>query len=307
MKLINDIINELIDTEKSISSPLLKTKVLASRLQNANLLNWVSNELKGYSKEKELPEYRKHRGTITGCYINGTMQYNNQPIVTIGLSNESLENLHSMNFSQSISTLESLKKGKKSSTLEHSFSAEWVSIIQSNWRKRGAPYLQLINCKTSIAVNSVDEILAFVRNNLLDFMLQIDAEFGNITEIEELKTKQSEITTIMKQTIINTTGDGNVLNTGDKAEINATINISKGNKEELSKHLNEMGISETDSSELLKIIDTEEPNKENQTFGKKVNTWTQTMLGKALDGTWNIGIGAAGNLIADAVKSYYGM
>ncbi|NLP59293.1 hypothetical protein, partial [Lutibacter sp. B1] len=34
MKLINDIINELVDTDKSINSPLLKTKVLASRLQN---------------------------------------------------------------------------------------------------------------------------------------------------------------------------------------------------------------------------------------------------------------------------------
>ncbi|MBK7490043.1 MAG: hypothetical protein IPI74_09620 [Bacteroidales bacterium] len=61
MKLINDIINELIDTEKSIVSPLLKTKVLASRLGNDVLLTWVSNELKGYENKDELPDYRKFK------------------------------------------------------------------------------------------------------------------------------------------------------------------------------------------------------------------------------------------------------
>jgi hypothetical protein len=38
MKLINVIINELIDTDKSISAPLLNTKVLASTFQNEGLL-----------------------------------------------------------------------------------------------------------------------------------------------------------------------------------------------------------------------------------------------------------------------------
>ncbi len=151
------------------------------------------------------------------------------------------------------------------------------------------------------------EILTYVRNNLLDFMLKIDSEFGNITEIEELKTKKKEIATIMNQTIINNTGDGNVVNTGDKATITSTITISKGNKEELSKHLQDIGLTTDDTNELIQVIDTEEPDFEKKTFGKAVNSWTQKMLGKALDGSWNIGIGAAGNLIAEAIKTYYGM
>lgn len=307
MKLINDIINELIDTEISISSPLLKTKVLASRLQNEVLLNWVSNELKGYNSTSGLPDYRKYSGNITGTYINGNMQYNDQPVPTVGLKRDLEEMLLSMDFYQSISSLENLKGENKSEKLEHTFPAELTGLIQQNWRKMGNPYLQLVNCKKSVSVNAVVEILAFVRNNLLDFMLKIDSEFGNITEIEELKTKKEEITTIMNQTIINNSGDGNILNTGEKANITATININKGNIEELTKHLQEIGLSNADTIELIEIIDTEEPNFDNKTFGQKVNTWTQKMLGKALDGSWNIGIGAAGNLIAEAVKSYYGM
>lgn len=308
MKLINDIINELIDTDKSISSPLLKTKVLASRLQNEALLDWVSNELKGYDKSSQLPEYRKYQVvSITGTYINGNMQYHDQPVPTIGLKKQFEDILRSIEFSHSISSLETLKGEHKSRTLEYTFPAELTGLIEQNWRKMGNPYLTLINCKKSISVDAVVEILAFVRNNLLDFMLKIDSEFGNITEIEELKTKKDQITSIMNHTIINTSGDGNVVNTGEKAKISATINISKGSKEELTKHLQDIGLGEEDTSELMEILDNEQPNSDKKTFGQKINIWTHKMLGKALDGSWNIGIGAAGNLITEAIKSYYGM
>ncbi|UUF15077.1 MULTISPECIES: hypothetical protein [Flavobacterium] len=307
MQLINDIINELIDTEKSISSPLLKTKVLASRLQNEVLLNWVSNELKGYDRSEELPYYRTFKGSIVGTYIVGYQQYNNQPVPVEGIDKEFRDSLTNMNFFESVSSLENLKREDGRGKLEHVFPAEVTGIIEENWVNMGNPYLRLINCKRWIAGNTVSGILACVRNNLLDFMLKIDSEFGNITEIEELKNKKGAITTIMNQTIINNNGDGNVLNTGDKAKISANINIVKGSKDELSRSLHEGGVKEEDIAELIEIIDDEEPNFVNNTFGGKVNTWTQKMLGKSLDGSWNIGLAVAGNLITEAVKAYYGM
>lgn len=300
------LINELVDTDKSINSPLLKTKVLASRLQNKELLDWVTNELKGYEKDGDLPKYRKYQGNLTGTYINGTTQYNNQPIPTIGMNEELIKIINSLNFNQSVSSLENLIIENKLGKLEKIFPAELTGLIQDNWRKMGNPYLQLINSKISISSSAITEILSSVRNSLLDFMLKIDAQFGNITEIEELKTKREEISTIMSQTIIHTSGDGNVINTGEKAKIDATITITKGNKQELEKHLKDIGISDKDSAELLEIIDTEEPNREKKTFGEKVNEWTSKTLGKALDGSWNVGIGAAGSLLAEAIGKYYG-
>jgi hypothetical protein len=307
MKLINDIINELIDTEKSISSPLLKTKVLASRLQNETLLKWVSSELKGYERSDFLPEYRKFKGNIIGTFINGDRQYNSQPVPILGLDKEFQASLTDMSFFDSISILEKFQKEGGRGKLEHVFPAEITALIEENWRKMGNPFLQLVNCKRWVAGNVIDGILASVRDSLLDFMLKIDSEFGNITEIEELKTKKEAIATIMNQTIINNNGDGNVLNTGERANISANINITKGNKDELSKRLRKGGVREEDIIELVQFIDEEEPNLVNNTFGEKVNLWTKKMIGKALDGTWNIGIGAAGSLIAEAVKAYYGM
>lgn len=307
MKLVNDIINELIDTDKSISSPLLKTKVLASRLQNETLLKWVSNELKGYDDSDELPIYRKFKGNIVGTFINGNQRYTSQPVPILGLSKKTQDNLTGMKFFESISSLEKINLEDGRTMMGYVFSAEVTGFIEENWRSMGNPYLQLINCQRRVSGSVVEEIIASVRNSLLDFMLKIDSEFGNITEIEELKTKREEIATIMNQTIINTSGDGIIVNTGEKAKITAKINITKGSKDELFRRLKEGGIKEEDIAELIEIIDDEEPNFVNNTFGQKVNIWTQKMLGKALDGSWNIGIGAAGSLVAEVVKAYYGM
>ena len=39
----------------------------------------------------------------------------------------------------------------------------------------------------------------------------------------------------------------------------------------------------------------------------RVNNWIKKMMNKSLDGSWQIGIGTAGTLLADAIKGYYGM
>lgn len=308
MKLVSDIINDLIDNDKSLNSALLKTKVLASRIRNKDLSEWVHKESNGYDTESELPKYRKNIGTyIKGDYILGNMKYTDQPIPIIGIPDKFKTTLSTVNFTNSISSLESYVSGKKSSTLILPLSAEVVGILEENWVNMGNPYLNMINARKVIATNSINEILAQVRNKLLDFMLEIDNEYGNLTEIKDLSEKSSEISKIMNQTIINNTGDGNVLNTGAKAKIEAKIKIQKNNLEELKNHLKDIGISEIDTNELIEILNEEKPNYEKGIFGEKTNSWIQKMMGKALNGTWEIGVGTAGNLLAEGIKSYLGM
>jgi hypothetical protein len=158
--------------------------------------------------------------------------------------------------------------------------------------------------------NVIIDIPSFIRTKLLELVMQIADEFGHEIEIQDYnKKRESNNQTIMQfmNTNITNTGDGNIINTGEKSKIKAQITISKGNKDELVRHLQENGISEQDTDELIEIIDSEEPNKEKKTFGTKVNTWVGKMLNKALDGTWQVGIGVAGGLLAEAIGKYYGM
>ena len=137
----------------------------------------------------------------------------------------------------------------------------------------------------------------------MEFMLEMEKEFGLETELMVLQRNNAKINYIMNNTITNN-GDGNVVNTGEGSTVNAVINISKGNKEQLTKTLKDSGLNNQDIAELLTVIDTEEPEGNN--FGVRVNGWIKKMLEKSLDGTWQTGIGAAGTLLADALKGYYG-
>jgi hypothetical protein len=60
MELISKIINELIDSEKSLSNPLLKTAVLAHKIKNEQLAEWVNSELEGYKNEKKFPHIARY-------------------------------------------------------------------------------------------------------------------------------------------------------------------------------------------------------------------------------------------------------
>lgn len=102
----------------------------------------------------------------------------------------------------------------------------------------------------------------------------------------------------------NTFGNYTTIIVGNDNQVNYTI--TKGNFESLKKLLINSGVSEVDITELKAIIETEEPNRDKKIFGNEINSWISKMISKCLDGSWAIGIGAAGKLLADGIKAFYG-
>lgn len=300
MDLISTIINELVNTDISLTSPLLKTQVLASRIKNQELLNWVTQELNGYSNKEDLPSYRTTYGKITGTYLNGNIHCKNQalPIAHFGKKIDKIA--REITLPQSLQTLESFNVHNNSIGID--FNAEIIAILQNSYSQSN-PYLQLISAKCTTSIGIVKDILSIIRSRLLGLMLKIEEELGSECEIENIKSFNKEITWIMNNTIIN--GDGNFINNGDSAKIKSKIIIRKNNKESLTNSLKEKKVSDADINELLTIIDTEHPK--NGFFGAVINQWIKQMMGKALDGTWQIGIGAAGGVLAEAINHYYGI
>lgn len=296
------------DVQTSISSPLLKTKVLASRLKNEPLLNWASNELAGYV-DVELPAYRQVVGIVecSGQIVEPLRRYemSNYQIPLKMLDQELISALENHNFYESISTLENMIVPHDMQAIYHPFSAEAMGYIQNKWSQDTGLHIAIYSLYRKVSRHSIVQLLSSVRNELLDFMLKIDDEFGNITKIEDLRLKNEQITYIMNNTI-NTTGDGNVINTGDNNTISNTVNISKGSKDDLIKYLESLGCSNDEAVELTDIIDTDNHDHVNKSFGANVNAWIVKMLSKTGETAAKIGIGASGGLIAGAIKSYLG-
>lgn len=103
------------------------------------------------------------------------------------------------------------------------------------------------------------------------------------------------------------TGDGNILNTGNEATIHSTINVKKGNLDTLKHQLTKYGIDDDDIEELAEIVQSEIPNSENNTLGEKSNNWILKIAGKALSGAGKIAIGISSNILANAIRQYYGI
>ena len=104
----------------------------------------------------------------------------------------------------------------------------------------------------------------------------------------------------------NTFGDNTIIVVGDQNKIEATI-INPWDFESLQKLLERNEVERDDIDELKIILDEERPEPETGKLGPRVSKWIGKMVQKCLDGTWLIGIGAAGKLLADAIKAYYGL
>jgi hypothetical protein len=302
MHLIGVILNDLMDNNISLTVPLSKTKVLATRINNQDLLAWVNKELGGYGTDDSVPRYRITQGKLKGDFLYGNRQGTNIPI-TLETNNKTHQRIHTAHFKESVAQLENLSKSE-SRMLKYEFHSPLTRSIEKLLQEVNGPYFQLFSAGLAIPTGFVREILSSIHSRLLDLILALETEFGVEAEISTLKSNNDFITNYVITTI-NNNGDGNVTNTGANTNLNAKISISKGDKEKLKNELMANEIANEDINTLLSIIDTEKI-ADNGVFGEKVNGWVKTMLSKALEGSWNIGISAAGGILANAIEHYYG-
>jgi hypothetical protein len=149
-------------------------------------------------------------------------------------------------------------------------------------------------------INSLKAIISTIRSKLLDFILEVGKQIGNSPITDQVK---KSVEGIFTATI---TGNNNVFLVGDRNVQKVSININKHDFNQLANYFESKGLMESDIQELQSIIDFEEPDIEKKKFGSKVNNWIAKMVGKAATGGWDIAIGAAGSLLAEAIGKYYG-
>lgn len=301
MKIIDDLINELTDKAVHLTDILIKTKVLAFKLKNAELISWVDSELNGYPAEN-IPDYRVVQCQIVGTVSNGYQRANNYPIPLTALDNEMQKMMKTVKLIQSVSSLEQLAIGEKSGKVVMNVPPEMYGYLSKDFDNDFVIEL----ARREIAKVQIIQILTTVRTKLLDFLLKLNEEIGETEDIKPMtegKAKET-VASLFSSAVF---GDNTTIIVGDgnRQNVKNTI-IKKGDFVALEKILQENGVEKTDISELQSIIDTDNPNLEKKELGDKVKGWVKKMFGKATDTTWKVGIGVAGKLLADTIQQYYG-
>lgn len=307
--MITDIIDTLSDDNKSLTTPLLKVKVLASRIGNTELLNWVNSELDGYKNADSLPDYRVAKSIPRGNMQQGYHQENNVtlPIMIFG---ESLANkLIRFHLDQGVKALENLSNGESGDTLTKQFGADFCAFLTEAANKNGQR-ITITHAWVELHISDVIQVLAEIRSKLLDLLLKLETEYPNLES--DLKTDSLDKSQV-NQTIIhvmnnfNTSGDGNIVNTGNENTFNTNITINKGSIDELKAALREIAVPEEDIQEIEEIVTSESPNLDQKTFGQRTNEWLQKMIGKTLNKSWDVSTGAAAGVLTELLKNYFGM
>ena len=314
--LLQEVIDDLVNTDKSLSSPLMKLNYFAKLIKNQDLIEYTHQELNGYDKPDKIPSYRKAVGTLYVDFQAYIHQHTDKPLPISMIDQKYQEVFKYVHIKEGIASVEKLAKeagsGKSSGQMYKPLPMEMLFVLQEPARRLyiSDARIDVIAAKVGFGTSIIIEIPNAIRTKLLDFVMSIGENFGYDIEIETFN-KKAEINnqTIIHQmnTTINNAGDGNVINTGNQNQIENNVTLYKGDIERLQKELQDQGIDDADIQEISEIVATEKPNEDNGRLGEKSNGWISKVINKSLNGIGKIATGISANLLATLVKQYYGM
>lgn len=316
--LLQEVIDDLINVDKTLTSPLLKLNYFAQLVKNTPLVTYTTREMEGYRtvEDSEIPEYRKTPGTLylDLSSLGGATATHAASASLLGQT-EYEDNFRYIIFREGIATIEHMVKdwesgGSKDQYIESALPFEILSSFEKGIRKRN-PRIPIRVTGARILGNAykVTEILSIVRARLMTFTMEVAEQFGVQIEISSFnkhkETNNQAIYHIMNKTEITNTGDGNVVNTGNNATQAANVSINKGDWNSLRNALKGYGVEESDIKELKTIVDND--SAEGDKIGSKTLDWILKVSGKAIQGVGKIAIGVTSALLATLIKGYIGL
>jgi hypothetical protein len=313
--LLKEVIDDLLDTSKSLESSLLKLNYFAMLTKNQLLIDYTNHELQGYSQETELPEYRKVDTQILVDLQIGWNQHPNKELPMEFLDDKVTESVKKMPITEGVGSLERLHsdtKEKDSLYLYKQFPISMLPILQKAaliWFKSDGQ-ISVIAARAAFSKYKIHEILQNVRKRLLSFCMEVGETFGYNIQLDTFKkdqTHNNETVIRIMNTNINNRGDGNVINTGHNSSQNVSIHIEKGDLDGLREKLTNDGIEVDDVKEIEEIVKTEQPDFEHKRLGNKAIGWITKVSGKALAGVGKIATTVSSTVLAEYLKHYYGL
>lgn len=315
--LLQEVIDDLVNTDKSLSAALMKLNYFAKLIKNQELIDYTEHELNGYKQNiDKIPSYRKTGGRLFIDFQAYIHKHSGKELPISMIDEKYQDAFRYIYIAEGIAAVEYHAKevqGKDSTGhISNELPMDLLSILQTPASQFYKTDVRIDVIGARILGNSsvVIEIPNAIRTKLLDFAMSISDTFGYDIEIETFN-KKADINnqTIIHQmnTTINNSGDGNVINTGNENQIENNVTLYKGDIERLQKELRQQGIEDADIEEISQIVTTENPKSESNLLGEKSNSWISKIINKSLNGIGKIATGVSANLLATFIKQYYGM
>lgn len=305
MSLLEEIQQAAVDGNQDLGTVLRKCKLLAARLGSKPLEDWLLWESNGYPKGVPVPDYRIWQLTLKGHFAGPFgSAYNNAPIPLACLPEAARKSYEFYENRESIAAIETVLSRAKDKPGSLNVNTGDLAMVL------GMKVYKNMNCVQAWAEvenGRLVEVLNSVRNKILDFSVAIWKEAPEAGQTVSAGASpaiaSAEVTQIFNTTVYG--GAANVVGTANQSTI--SFGITAGDFESLAKVLRENKILPEDLADLKEALTAEVRPKEGGGFGPKVSAWFGKMIQKASDGSWEVGIQAAGALLGQAISKYYGI
>jgi hypothetical protein len=162
--------------------------------------------------------------------------------------------------------------------------------------------------RASISRTSFAEIQQAVRSKILELTLELEKAIPAAVQVTfgapgKQEANPDKVQQISQQIIY---GNVSTAVAGGHGS-NITLTIGERDTVALIEYLVKSGFPMTDATQIAEIMETEEPTSVEEPFGEKAKGWLSSNLKKAAQGTWNIGISVATNVLSEAALKYYGL
>ncbi|AIO25763.1 AbiTii domain-containing protein [Burkholderia cepacia] len=301
MQLFDDIVTLLSDETKSLTSALLKTRVLMHRIGHKDIDGWLACELNGYPKDAQIPNYRIVGANVIGTVENIAKRYNNVTLPTLHLPEVFRERFNRAHLAHSVAELESFAVAKEGSVAS--------AIPPELYGMMSKPYdgdFSVTSAKSVIGSTSIKGVLVEIRSRLLEFVLSLQDKIGDVPEGEMKKAAEGLNTGALFQSAVFGSNTTIVVGSQNRTTVNNTA--TQGDISQLRKVLRDAGIGESDLATLDQAIedDGDAPHR-TKTLGPRVAEWIGNMLQRAATGALQIGLNTAGTLLTSEISNYYGL
>ncbi|EDL58260.1 AbiTii domain-containing protein [Gimesia maris] len=284
------------NNESDISELLRKSLLVSTKLDLTEFRDWANSELHGYKEDSNVPAYRQvltdlrvlnpYHGYIPFLIDDPEFMdlICNNVKVTVGIGSL-IDLLHGPN--------------PENARLVMPLPSEVTIDLM---RMQGRDFQ--LEPQRIVGRNQIAGILDEVRTIILEWSLKLEKDNilgeGLTFSAAEKNRAHANINIQNFQGIL-----------GDVSQSKVTQNlhqtVKQGDFESLRTYLEENGIGAQDLDDLKSAISSDPPGGQVSSYGENVGHWVGNMISKAATGAWDIGIGAAGGLLGNAIGAYYGL
>ena len=171
----------------SVEIALKQLKVLLAEFDKPEMLKWVNAELQGYDDTDVLPEYRVVVGNLVGNFLN---YYTKCTHISIPLKSDAPKELVEM--CSQVRLYDSLSALRALTETDREFGRQInASLLPYVQQFSAISMTALLNATVEFSQTQVKNVFSRVENAVLDVLLLLEKEFGNLDDLDIDLTSKS--------------------------------------------------------------------------------------------------------------------